>query len=199
MRPRMWFLTALLSVSLLFAAAGDPNKVSDTGFLAASGEVTVIVDTDAALHRASEKFIPLLVWVGHREPKRIYAGRASFSLRDPDGKIHALPAFDALMKGYTGGKLHADYARLREQEAYFQYAPLRYLDSRPLRGVSFFPDPGGAEILYDQVELPSRTYFRALLYFPNPAGASAGVYTLVYDDARSGTRVEVPFSIAWAR
>lgn len=199
MRYRVWLWAVLLAAAALVAVAATPSKVSSTGFLARSGDATMIVDTDPALHRGREKFIPLVVWLGHREAKTLHAGRETFSLLDPSGTTHALPSFPELVKGYSGGLLHADYTRLRQMDVYFQYADMHYLDSRPVSGVSFFPDPGGAQVLYDQVEIPNRTYFRAVLYFPNPAGANAGTYTLLYDDAKSGTKIQLPFTIAWAK
>ncbi len=192
----------LISIATVVAAVAAENqfhKVSATGFSARSGDTIMIVDTDQALQRGQEKFIPLMVWLGGKEHKTIYAGRDSFTLIGPDGISHAMPSFNELVKGYSSGLVHADYSRIKAERSYYEYARMYYLDCRPLWTVSFFPDPGSTRVLYDKVEVPSRTFFRALLYFPNPAPAKGGAYKLVYDDAKSGTQITVPFALNWAK
>ena len=196
---KLVFILALAAAMAATAVEVTLNKISASGFLAKSGDTTLIVDTDAALQRAQEKYIPLIVWLGGRQSKTIYANRDSFTLIDPEGLSRAMPSFNDLLKGYSSGLVGADYSRLSAECGYFQYADMNYLDCKPLRGVAFFPDPGSMNVLYDKVELPNRTFFHTLLYFPKSPGSKGGVYKLVYDDAKSGTKIALPFTINWAK
>ncbi len=195
-------LILVLSFAALVAviAAEVPfHKASASGFLGRSGDTTLIVDTDVALQRAQEQYIPLMIWLGGKQSKTIYADRGSFTLIDPEGLSHSMPSFSELVKGYSSGLVHADYSRLKAERGYFEYADMYYLACKPLRGVSFFPDPASHDVLYEKVELPSRTFFHALIYFQNPPGAKGGTYNLIYDDAKSGTKITVPFALHWAK
>jgi len=195
-------LMVVLSLAALVAvmAAEVPfHKAAASGFLARSGDTTLIVDTDVAIQRAQEKYIPLIIWLGGRQSKTIYADRGSFTLVDPEGLSHSMASFSELLKGYSSGLVHDDYSRLEAERAYFEYAKMYYLACKPLRGVSFFPDPASHAVLYEKVELPSRTFFRALIYFPKSEGSKDGTYNLVYDDAKSGTKITVPFALHWAK
>lgn len=185
--------------ALLALASGTPKSLSATGFVGRSGETTVIVDADPALHVGARKFIPLLVWVGHREAKALEANRTSFTLLDPLGGRHALPDYATVRRDYGSVELSADRSRIQVQEMHYEYGNAEFFYGRRIPRVAFFPDPSGTEVLYDTVEMPARTWFRALLYFPNPAGRDRGVYTLLYEDPRGAARVEVPFTVNWTK
>jgi hypothetical protein len=195
----LWIPAVLGAVAVgLWAAGTRVSKLSAYGYIGRSGDATLVVDMDAARFRGQEKYIPLLVWLGQNEPKTLHADRSSFSLKDPDGQVHALATPQEVTASYGPAQIANDYRYVRQQQQ--DYASMVFLDSRPLRNVAFFPNPAGRPgILYDRVELPNRTYFRTLLYFSNPAGKAKGDYTLIYDDPVSKTHIEVPFTIPWAK
>ena len=186
---------ALLALSAF--ATGAAKKLSAYGFVADKGDASMVVDVDMARWRGQEKYIPLGVVLGHTEAKTLHADRGSFTLTDPKGQTHALPDSIAVLKGYGPNLLANDYSVYRRLD---DYASMRFLSCHLIPGVAFFPNPAGQPgVLYDHVELPMRTFFKALLYFPNPAGKDPGTYTLTYDDPKSGTRIEVPFVIPWSK
>jgi hypothetical protein len=180
-----------------WAASGAATKLSAYGYVARSGDCALVVDMDAARYRGGEKYIPLLVYLGHTERKTLHAGRGSFTLTDPSGARHALATPEEILSGYGPNLLSNDYTYIGRLP---DYASMLFLAHVQIPKVAFFPNPSGEpRILYDKVELPNRTFFMALLYFPNPAGKAQGDYTLTYDDPESGTRISVPFSIPWAK
>lgn len=190
-------MTFALGAFAVLAAGNPVKKLSAYGYKGESGDVYVVVDADVARFRGGEKFVPLVIFLGHTERKTLHADRGSFSLTDPSGNKHPLPSPEDVLKGYTAGLVSGDYSMLRNLQ---DYASMVYLACRYIAQVAFFPNPAGSpRILYDTVELPNRTYCSALLYFPNPAGKAPGNYTLTYDDPKSGTHIEVPFPIEWQK
>lgn len=186
-------------VGCLALADTPMKKLSATGFVGRTGETTVIVDTDLATQSGEEPFVPLIVWVGHRERHAIKAVRGSFSLVDPKGAKVQLPGLSEVVKGYGNARISADYSRLKMQAEHYQYGDMEYFYGRPLKRVAFFPNPSGGQVLYDEVEIPSRMWFRTLLYFPNPGGRPAEPFSLVFEDAEGKQRVEVPFVFNWSK
>jgi hypothetical protein len=181
----------------LWAAGSSVNKLSTYGFVGRSGDAALIVDMDVARYRGSEKYIPVLIWLGHTDNKTLYADRSSFTLTDPKGDKIPLASSQEVTKDYGPTLISNDYTYIRRMP---NYGSMVYLANRPIRSVAFFPNPSGAPgILYDNVELPNRTYFWALLYFANPAGKDGGQYTLTYNDPKSHTLIEVPFTIPWQK
>jgi hypothetical protein len=197
MKRHTWFLiaaiAALATVGIL-AAALDVKKLSTYGWAVRSGDASLIADSDAARLRGGEKYIPVLVWLGHDGKGTLYVDRTSFTLTDPKGTKQSLPSAEEVRSGYGPNLLASDY----EYYAKVNYGGSRYVSCTQIPKVAFFPNPTGrAGILYDKVELPSRTYFRTLLYFPNPAGKAQGEYTLAYVDPKSNSHMEVPFTVSW--
>jgi len=192
-------MTLVVLAGLMAFSADTPKTLSATGFVGRSGEATVIVDTDPALQRGAQKYIPLLVWVGHREARTLKATRASFTLFDPQGGRQPLAEYAALRRDYGATTVSADYSRVRLQEMHYGYADMEFLFGQRIPRVSFFPDLSSSDVLYDTVEMPARTWFRAMLYFPNPVGRDRGVYTLQYEDPSGAARVEVPFTVNWVK
>jgi len=199
MSTKLFSAAALLVVfaGLIAFAGGTPKTLSATGFVGRSGETTVIVETDPTLQRGDQKFMPLLVWVGHREARSLKATRGSFTLLDPQGGRHSLPDYATVRHDYGATTISADLTRVRRQEMHYAYADMEFLDGRRIPRVAFFPDLSGTDVLYDTVEMPSRSWFRTMLYFPNPVGRDRGVYTLLYEDPSGAVRVEVPFTVNW--
>ncbi|MEW6757274.1 MAG: hypothetical protein AB1347_03550 [Acidobacteriota bacterium] len=189
-------LAAAAFATALLAAGPSVSKVSTYGFAGRSGDATLLVDMDAARYRGGEKYIPLLIYLGHTERKTLHAHRTTFTLTDPSGVKHPLPAPEVVTEGYGPNLLSNDYTYLGRLP---DYGSMLFLANVQIPKVAFFANPSGPpRILYDKVELPNRTFFIALLYFPNPQGKASGTYTLTYDDPESGTRIEVPFTIPWA-
>ena len=191
------FVTVVAISALGLLAAGgavEVKKLSAYGYAGRLGDVDLIVDYDVARLRGGEKFVPLLVWLGHSEKKVLHANRGSFTLTDPKGTKLVLPDVNEVRKEYGTNLMGNDWEYIRQ----ITYGKDRFLACTKLQQVAFFPNPSGQPgVLYDQVELPNRTFFKTLLYFPNPAGKAGGNYTLTYDDQKSGTHIEVPFSIPW--
>jgi len=107
-----------------------------------------------------------------------------------------LPSYDEVTKGYGSDKIGNDYTYLRKIE---DYASISFLSSKMIPKVCFFPNPSNKSVLYDKVELPNRSYFKTLLYFPNVAKDKNGTYTLIFEDQISKIKVEVPFIIEWLK
>jgi hypothetical protein len=179
------------------AASTVVKKLSSYGYKGQSGDCILVVDADVARYRGAEKFIPLVIVLGHTERKTLTADRTSFTLTDPGGAKVSLASPEEVTKGYSASLISTDYTMIRNLP---DYASMAYLACQYIPRVAFFPNPAGSpKVLYDRVELPNRTYCSALLYFPNPAGKAQGNYTLRYDDPKSGTRIEVPFPIEWQK
>lgn len=198
---RILFTTAALAALVLtlglLAAGGTTNKLSAYGYVGRSGDASLVVDFDAARYRGGEKYIPLLIWLGHTERKTLHADRGSFTLTDPAGTKVGLATAEEVRRGYGPTLVTNDYTYVRRLP---DYGSMLYLACQPITHVAFFPNPSGSPgVLYDKVEVPNRTYFWTLLYFANPAGKVAGTYTLAYDDPASKTHIEVPFQIPWAK
>jgi len=198
MRKSLVTLASLALVGLAlsaFWASGNVNKLSAYGYVGRSGDVSLIVDMDLARIRGGEKYIPLLVWLGHTENKTLYANRASFTLTDSKGAKQPMATPDEVLKNYGPSLVASDYTYVNRLP---DYGGMVYLACRALPQVAFFPNPSGRpKVLYDQVELPNRTLFKAILYFPNGAGQDPGTYTFAYDDPKSQTHIEIPFTIPW--
>jgi hypothetical protein len=193
-------LIAVILVGLIAAAitliAGDTTKISRFGFKAEVSGVKLIADTEVARLRGGEGYIPILIWLGQSENKTIYADRESFTLVDPEGNQNALPSHDEVVKKYSAGLISFDYDLLKKAD---DYGAMYFLSSRFMRNIVFFPNPSSPSIIYDHVELPGRTYFKTLLYFPNKVGKAAGTYKLIYEDKKSSIRIEVPFQVEWMK
>jgi hypothetical protein len=199
MNTKKIFITSIL-VCLIVAAfaitAGDAKKISMFGYKSEVSGVKLIVDTGVARLRGEEKYIPLLIWLGHSEKKTMHADRESFTLIDSEGNSYPLPAYDEVLKNYGSNLISFDYELARKMD---DYGAMDFLSCRFLRRIEFFPNPSSMSIMYDNVELPSRSFFQALLYFPNKAGKSTGTYKLVYEDKKSGVKIEVPFKVDWMK
>lgn len=197
MKTRTGFLVAALAALAtvgLLAGAAEVKKLSTFGWAVRSGDASLIADCDAARLRGGEKYIPVLVWLGHDGKGTIHADRTSFTLTDPKGVKLALPPAEEVQKGYGPNLIGSDYGYYAKTD----YGGSRYVNCVQIPKVAFFPNPAGRPgILYDHVELPSRTYFRALLYFPNPSGKAAGEYKLTFSDPKADLTMEVPFTVSW--
>jgi hypothetical protein len=197
MRKVVILIGGLALVAWSALAAGTAKKLSAYGFVADQGDAALIVDVDMARWRGFEKVIPLGVVLGHTEAKTLHADRGSFTLTDPQGQKHPMASPEVVLKEYGPNLLSGDYAYYRRLD---DYASMRFLSCHLIHGVAFFANPSGnPKVLYDHVELPNRTFFKALLYFPNPGGELAGTYTLSYDDPASGTHIDLPFVIPWKK
>ncbi len=194
----LWIPALLGALAVGLWAAGGVSKLSTYGYVGRSGDVSLVVDMDAARFRGAEKYIPLLIWLGHTERKALHAERGSFTLKDPAGQVHALATAQEVTTSYGPTLVTNDYRYTREQQQ--DYGSMVFLACQQIERVAFFPNPSGVPgVLYDHVELPNRTYFHALLYFANPGGKAPGDYTLVYDDPSSKTHIEIPFPIPWQK
>lgn len=189
-------ISAVLSLAL---ATGAQETVAPFCFTGLSRDVRVVVDVHAARHRGCEKFIPLMVYVGSWGAKALRIEARSFSLSVAGGAANPLASRDQIQDRAAYGyfKVADDYTLLWNS-----------VDREPVRmafnglgfmtGTCFFPNVGGIpSLVRDDVDLIPYAFTRMLLYFPNPAGKSEGVYILAYKDLRHGVEVQVPFRIAW--
>jgi len=202
MKPLRWFVVLIAAAAFLASlwAAGDVSKLSAYGYIGRSGDTSLIVDMNLARYRGEEDYIPLWIWLGHREERTLFANRGTFTLTDPKGEARELAELNALRSGYGANRIANDYTRLRQNRESDNYGEMIYLNMIPLRKVAFFPNPNGEpHVLYDQVELPPRTYFNALIYFTNPAGKDPGEYILHYKDEKGGMEIDLPFTIPWSK
>ncbi len=188
-------LAAGLVALTVVATQSGYSRLSAYGYVGRAKNASMIVDMDVARYRGTQKFIPLEVWLGHTENRTLHVDRDSFTLTDPSGVVHHIPSTKELLKGYGPTLVAADYAYIRKNP---DYGSMLYLACVPIPGVAFYANPDGRpSILYDHVELPSRTFFRTLIYFPNPDGMSSGTYTLAFRDPKSRTTIKIPFKIPW--
>ena len=68
-----------------------------------------------------------------------------------------------------------------------------------MKKIVFFPNPSSRSIMYDNAELPNRSYFKTLLYFPSKAGKSDGTYVLTFEDKKTGEKVSTAFKVDWMK
>jgi len=190
---------AVAAALLLSPSAGAQETAAPFCFTGLSQDVRVVVDVNAARHRGGEKFIPLMVYVGSWGAKALRIDARSFSLTSPGGALSLSATRDQVQDRTAYGyfKVADDYTFLWNN-----------LDRGPIRmafnglgymaGTCFFPNVGGfPSLVRDDVDLIPNAFTRALLYFPNPAGKSEGVYILTYRDPRNDVEVQVPLRIAW--
>lgn len=189
------FLVVLLITSLI-SIAENSKKISIFGFKSEVSGVKLMVDTELARLRGGEQFMPLLVWLGHSEKKSIVVKRESFTLVDPEGNVNPLPSYEEVVKQYGASLIGFDYKILRNKD---DYGKMDFLSCRRIGQVSFFPNPSSPGVLYDNVELPNRSYFRTLLYFPNKAARPEGQYRLSFKEHEKDLVIEVPFDVKWMR
>lgn len=198
MKTRFWLLMgAIVLLATLGAVAGsnEVKKISANAMVGKIGDVQLIVDYDAARLRGGEKFIPIKIWLGSRANKPIYADRTSFTLTDPAGKVQPLPGPQEVVEQYGSNLISSDYGYYKNLP---DYASSSFLSCTFIARVAFFANPSGSpKVLYDHVELPRQTFCDALLYFANPGGRAPGEYKLTYDDPKSKTHIEVPFTVPW--
>lgn len=191
-------LVAMLIGGLVLAvmAAAPPlsKKISLFGYKSEAAGIKLIVDGGVARLRGEEKFIPLLVWLGHSEKKTIRVNRESFTLTDPQGNSYPMPSHSEVVEGYGAHIMSFDYELARKTD---DYGSMDFLSCKFMRKIAFFPDPSSSRIMYDNVELPNRSYFRTILYFPNKAGKSDGAYVLSFEDKSSEAKVSTFFKIDW--
>jgi hypothetical protein len=188
------FILIALAAVMLFSQ--NVKKVSTFGYKGEYNSVKLIVDTEIARLRFNEPYIPLFVHLGHSEKKVIKASRGSFTLLNPDGKSVLLPSYEEVVKNYGANLLSNDYTYL---EKINDYASMDFMSCERISKVTFYPNPSSRSILYDTVEMPNRSYFSSLLYFPNNSEKKDGTYTLIFEDKESGIKIEVPFEIKWMK
>ncbi len=172
------------------------KKISLFGYKSEAAGIKLIVDSGIARLRGEEKFIPLLVWLGHSEKKTIHASRGSFMLTDPQGNSYPMPAHSEVVEGYGANIMSFDYDLAGKTD---DYGAMDFLSCKFMRKVVFFPDPSSSRIMYDNAELPNRSYMRTLIYFPNKAGKSDGTYVLTFEDKETGNKVATAFKIDWMK
>ena len=193
-------LVAMLMGGLVLAVMATApqlsKKISLFGYKSEAAGIKLIVDGGVARLRGEEKFIPLLVWLGHSEKKTIRVNRGSFTLTDPQGNSFSMPAHSEVVEGYGAHIMSFDYELARKSD---DYGAMDFLSCKFMRKIAFFPDPSSSRIMYDNAELPNRSYMRTLLYFPSKAGKSDGTYILTYEDRETGDKVAVAFRIDWMK
>ncbi|MCX7830189.1 MAG: hypothetical protein N2445_03910 [Acidobacteria bacterium] len=189
------FLIFLTAISLIIFAQ-NAKKLSMFGYKGETNSVKLIVDTEIARLRYSESFIPLYIHLGHSEKDVLKATRGSFALKNPDGTSVSLPSYEEVLKNYGGNLISSDYNYLKRID---DYAVYNFLSCKRISRVAFFPNPASGSILYDTVEMPNRSYFRTILYFPNNSTNKEGTYTLIFEDKEKGIKVETPFEIKWMK
>lgn len=191
--------TVFLGVLILFSLiifSQNTNKLSLFGYKGETNSIKLIVDTEIARLRKSESYLPFLIYFGHSEKATIKVSRGSFVLVNPDGKSVQLPSFEEVLKGYGANLISSDYNYLNQMN---DYASFNFLSCKKISKVSFFPNPSSGNVIYDNIEMPNRSYFRTLLYFPNSSEKKDGTYTLVFEDKENKIKVETPFEIKWIK
>lgn len=166
------------------------------GYKGETKSVKLIVDTEITRLRYKENYIPLFIHFGHSENMTLKVSRGNFTLVNPDGKIVQMPSFEEVLKEYGGNLMSSDYDYLRKID---DYASSNFLFCKKISKVSFFPNPSTGTILYDNVELPNRSYFRTILYFPNNSKDKDGIYKLIFEESEKGIKVETSFDINWMK
>lgn len=189
-------IITLMLIGLIVFSQSEFNKLSLFGFKSEKGSFKVVVDTEIARLRKAEKYIPLIVFIGHSENKSITLNRSSFVLVYPDGEKESLPKYEDVISNYGGNLMSNDYEHFKRIG---DYAKSSYLSWKYLRKVTFFPNPATKNIMYDNVELPNRTYFKTLLYFPNKETNVEGTYKLIIKVPKEDFEIEVPFMISWLK
>jgi len=185
-----------LALAMLASTPQLSKKISMFGYKSEAAGIKLIVDAEIARLRGGEKYIPLVIWLGHGEKRTIRVGRESFTLVDPGGNSYALPAHDEVVKEYGAGLMSFDYDLARKMN---DYGSMDFLSSKHMRKVVFFPNPSSGAVMYDNAELPNRSYIKTMLYFPNKAGKSGGDYVLTYEDKKSGDKVSTVFKVEWMK
>lgn len=199
MNTKKTLFAVFLGGLMLIAMAVTPQlskKISIFGYKSEAAGVKMIVDGGVARLRGAEKYVPLLVWLGHDEKKTIHAGRESFMLVDPEGNSCPLPTHSEVVKDYGANLMSFDHELARKMD---DYGAMDFLSCKFMKKVAFFPNPSSGVIMYDNVELPNRSFFRALLYFPNKAGKSDGTYVLTFEDKSAEVKVSTAFKIDWMK
>lgn len=189
-------LFGLLALLTMIVLSNNVKKISMFGFKGEYNSLKMIVDTEVARLRINENFIPLFIHLGHSENKVLRASRDSFTLINPDGQSVSMASYKEVVGNYGTNLLSNDYTQLEKVN---DYASMDFLSCKRISKVAFFPNPSSNSIMYDNVEMPNRTYFRTLIYFPNNSKNKEGTYRLIFNDKESGLKVEVPFEIKWMK
>lgn len=198
MMNKKFFLILLILVVLASMVIFSQNvkKLSMFGYKGETNSVKLIVDTEIARLRKAEPYFPIVIYLGHSENMVLKASRGSFTLQNPDGQSVSLPSYEEVLKGYGTNLMSSDLTYLTKME---DYASMNFLSCKMVSKVCFFPSPSSGSILYDNVEMSNRSYFRTILYFPNNSANKDGIYKLIYEDKEKGIKVETPFEIKWMK
>ena len=190
-----FFLTVFIGFgTILFSQ--NVKKISLFGFKGETKSAKLIVDTEITRLHYNEPYIPLFIHLGHSENVVLKASRGSFTLINPDGKNCLMPSYEEVLKNFGANRLSNDYTYLRKIDV---YATMNFLSCKRISKVTFFPNPASRNIMYDTVEMPNRSYFRAIIYFPNNSENKDGTYKLIFEDKENDIKIEVPFEIIWVK
>ena len=190
---------AVLWPPALASAPRLDTQMSAYGFGVTQGGVTVIVDAGAGHVRVGEKYLPLRVFIAKEDRGSLDIDRASFTLTDPGGRTHPVATVEEVRTGYGPNLIASDY-RYDHRQGDYGYVRMKFSACRFVSPPVFFANPDGApSVLFERGYVSLNTFTGTFLYFANPAGKDAGVYTLTFTDVGRKVEISVPFTVNWIR
>lgn len=182
---------SILALALDSLPADRPSpseRFSFSTYRERAGALTVLVDGFPASLRADDPYIPLPVAVGWAGPGKLEITPEAFLLVDGEGRAYPAASYRDVLEGYA--KLTFDRSILRSRplvtgQQFVNYVPV---------AARFFP-PVDLPTRTARVELARFTWFRDVLYFPNPGPGLDGVLSLKVSPRGASEPVEVSFRV----
>ncbi|MFQ5702724.1 MAG: hypothetical protein ACE5HT_01745 [Gemmatimonadales bacterium] len=174
---------------------GLSYKISTYAYAEYGDDVTVIVGTRAARHRADALYMPVEIAVAYRGSGGIRITRESFTLLDEQRNRYAVVLSSELLTNYDF--LEMDRSALAELPtvARTSFGAYRYYPDKftPTRSRSARVP---TDLTSNTIELPYFFYFTDFIYFPrSPTGVKGHRFTMLFESADLTEPMSVDFLV----
>lgn len=174
---------------------GLSYKISTYAYAEYGEEITLIVGTRAAGHRASAAYMPVEIGVAYRGDGALRLTRESFVLLDDEGNRYRMTEPRELLERYDF--LGMDRSALAELPtvARTSFGAYRYYPHKftPTRSTSI---ETRSDLTSNAIELPHFFYMTDFIYFPQPStGIDGHRFTLLLEPEGQAEKLAVDFAV----
>lgn len=170
-------------------------KISTYAYAEYGDDITLIVGTRAAQHRAEADYMPVEIAVAYRGDGGLKMNRESFALLDEQRNSYRMTDPSELLERYDF--LSMDRSALSEMStvARTSFGAYQYYSDK------FSPSRSGgtgtrADLVNNTIELPHFFYMTDFIYFPRPStGIKGHKFTLLLQSERPAEKLAVDFMV----
>jgi len=171
----------------------EVTKFGAWAFKKENKDIVVIVDTELALRRKTEKYFPLSIKVANKNLESLVLDRESFFLIDENGKRYGLAAVDEIEQNYD--KLTPDH-KFKSQTGLMADQLQTGFELYQKADSNFFPQTQGAARVIDVVYIRWKGFMEDLIYFPMPDGGIEGkTLRIELDAVELKDPIDIPFLV----